>query len=80
MPLVLYPFFILSRVVCLTEKNVIFAACIALRGHGTHINIQWFCSWSARFALGCKNIRVKVLIDIRVYVSIISSKVSSGSE
>jgi len=30
--------------------------------------------------LGCKSIRVKVLINIRVYVSIISSKVSSGSE
>ena len=28
----------------------------------------------------CKSIRVKVLINIRVYVSIISSKVSSGSE
>ena len=59
---------------------MIFAACFALRGHGTHINILWFCSWSARFALGCKSIRVKVLINIRVYVSIISSKVSSGSE
>ena len=33
---------------------MIFAACIALRGHGTHINILWFSSWSARFALGCR--------------------------
>ena len=64
----------------MTEENVIFAACFALRGHCTHINILWFCSWSARFALGCKSIRVKVLISIRVYVSIISSKVSSGSD
>ena len=59
---------------------MIFAACFALRGHGTHINILWLCSWSARFALACKSIRVKVLISIRVYVSIISSKVSSGSD
>ena len=84
MPLVLYAFFILWRVVrvlCLTEENVMFAACFALKGHGTDINIPWFCSWSAGFALGCKSTRVKVLINmIRVYVSIIFSKVSSGSE
>ena len=30
MPLVLYPFFILWRVLCLTEENVIFAACLAV--------------------------------------------------
>ena len=29
MPVVLYPFFILWRVLCLTEENVIFAACFA---------------------------------------------------
>ena len=30
MPLVLYPFFILWRVLCLTEENAIFAACFAV--------------------------------------------------
>ena len=51
----------------MTEENVFFAACFALRGHadGTHINILWFCSWSARFVLGCKSIRINVLINIR---------------
>ena len=39
-----------------------------------------FGSMSARFALGCNSIRVKVLINIKVYVSIICSKVSSGPE
>ena len=29
MPVVLYPFFILWRVLCLTEENVIFAVCFA---------------------------------------------------